>query len=137
MIQESMKPGPVSPLQAVMSAYSHNALLPSRHGAEFPFLHPSYIPTALSLPHCPSSLMFPKGPTSPAGIGPGFERAMCGAQVADLPRGKLADPDDNEPDDPHVELDNAKLWEEFHKRGTEMVITKTGRCVVAYLDIIE
>ncbi|TNN86767.1 T-box transcription factor TBX2-B [Liparis tanakae] len=30
-------------------------------------------------------------------------------------------------DDPKVNLDSKKLWTEFHKMGTEMVITKSGR----------
>lgn len=32
-------------------------------------------------------------------------------------------------DDPKVTLDSRNLWNEFHKMGTEMVITKSGRCV--------
>lgn len=32
-------------------------------------------------------------------------------------------------DDPKVKLDSQNLWSEFHKRGTEMVITKSGRYV--------
>lgn len=36
-------------------------------------------------------------------------------------------------DEPIVTLDSQNLWSEFHKRGTEMVITKSGRygCVNA------
>ncbi|XP_072163849.1 uncharacterized protein [Diadema setosum] len=30
-------------------------------------------------------------------------------------------------DDPQVNLESKELWEKFHKRGTEMVITKSGR----------
>lgn len=30
-------------------------------------------------------------------------------------------------DEPVVTLDSQSLWSEFHKRGTEMVITKSGR----------
>lgn len=30
-------------------------------------------------------------------------------------------------DDPKVTLDSKNLWNEFHKMGTEMVITKSGR----------
>lgn len=30
-------------------------------------------------------------------------------------------------DDPKVELDSKDLWDQFHKIGTEMVITKSGR----------
>merc|ERR1719410_261991 len=35
--------------------------------------------------------------------------------------------DDNVQDDPKVNLEAKELWEQFHKIGTEMVITKTGR----------
>ena len=35
--------------------------------------------------------------------------------------------DDNVQDDPKVTLEAKELWEQFHKIGTEMVITKTGR----------
>ena len=35
--------------------------------------------------------------------------------------------DDNVQDDPKVNLEAKELWEQFHKFGTEMVITKTGR----------
>ena len=71
--------------------------------------------------------MFPKGATSPVGLGAAFDRNLCGAQSHELPQAKLADPEDIEPDDPQVDLDNMELWEQFHRRGTEMVITKTGR----------
>jgi hypothetical protein len=30
-------------------------------------------------------------------------------------------------DDPKVTLEGKDLWEKFHKLGTEMVITKSGR----------
>jgi hypothetical protein len=30
-------------------------------------------------------------------------------------------------DDPKVELEGVELWEQFHRFGTEMVITKSGR----------
>lgn len=32
-------------------------------------------------------------------------------------------------DDPKVTLESKNLWKEFHKMGTEMVITKSGRQV--------
>ena len=35
--------------------------------------------------------------------------------------------DDNVKDDPKVKLEHKELWTEFHKQGTEMVITKSGR----------
>ncbi|XP_076801840.1 uncharacterized protein LOC143446191 isoform X2 [Clavelina lepadiformis] len=126
MIHDTMKPGPISPLQAVMTAYNQGSMIPSRPGVDLPFFPPSYLPAALSMTHCASSLIFPKG-MPPTGLGPGFDRAVCGNQGHDLSQGKLSDPVDNEPDDPQVDLENMELWEQFHRRGTEMVITKTGR----------
>lgn len=35
--------------------------------------------------------------------------------------------DDGVVDDPKVTLEGKELWEKFHKLGTEMVITKSGR----------
>lgn len=37
--------------------------------------------------------------------------------------------DDGIVDDPKVTLEGKELWEKFHKLGTEMVITKSGRLV--------
>lgn len=37
--------------------------------------------------------------------------------------------DDGVQDDPKVTLESKELWERFHTFGTEMVITKSGRCV--------
>lgn len=33
--------------------------------------------------------------------------------------------------DPNIQinLENAELWDQFHRIGTEMIITKLGRCV--------
>lgn len=36
-------------------------------------------------------------------------------------------PEDDVQDDPKVTLESKDLWEQFHKFGTEMVITKSGR----------
>lgn len=38
--------------------------------------------------------------------------------------------DDGVVDDPKVTLEGKELWEKFHKLGTEMVITKSGRWVI-------
>ena len=127
MIQESVKPGPISPLHAVMSAYNQANMLQPRPSMDLSFFPPSYLPPALSMPHCASSLMYNKSTTSPGGLGPAFDRSLCGNLPREPPQGKLSDTDDNEPDDPKVELDGLELWKEFHRRGTEMVITKTGR----------
>ncbi len=42
---------------------------------------------------------------------------------------KSLQPEEGLGDDPNVTLDSKNLWSEFHKRGTEMVITKSGRYV--------
>lgn len=39
--------------------------------------------------------------------------------------------DDGVVDDPKVTLEGKELWEKFHKLGTEMVITKSGRWVLS------
>lgn len=39
----------------------------------------------------------------------------------------LEPPETEVHDDPKVELDSKDLWDQFHKIGTEMVITKSGR----------
>ena len=37
------------------------------------------------------------------------------------------EPDPDVDDDPSAELESVDLWKRFHKLGTEMVITKSGR----------
>ena len=56
--------------------------------------------------------MFPRLPGLPF---PGFPQRMPPPE------------DDNVQDDPKVTLEHKELWEQFHKHGTEMVITKSGR----------
>lgn len=127
MIQDSMKPGPISPLQAVMSAYSPNGLLHPRHGADLPFLSNPYLPS-LGMPACSSSLFFGKGAASPSHmLSSIYDRNPFGPQPHDIPPKAIIETDNNEPDDPQVDLDNKELWEQFHRITTEMVITKTGR----------
>lgn len=135
MIQDSMKPGPISPLQAVMSAYSPAALMAGRHGGDLSFFPPSYLPAAL-MPPCNPSMFFPKGSGSAMSLSSMYERIPFGHPFAECPPTKVAEPENNEPDDPQVDLDNKELWEEFHRIGTEMVITKTGRLVRICLQII-
>jgi len=43
------------------------------------------------------------------------------------PMRTLPPDDDGVVDDPKVTLEGRDLWEKFHKLGTEMVITKSGR----------
>lgn len=49
--------------------------------------------------------------------------------AAALPRSVVRPEDDGVVDDPKVTLEGKDLWEKFHKLGTEMVITKSGRSV--------
>lgn len=50
--------------------------------------------------------------------------------AAALPRSVVRPEDDGVVDDPKVTLEGKDLWEKFHKLGTEMVITKSGRSVL-------
>ncbi|KAK6483375.1 T-box mRNAion factor TBX3a [Huso huso] len=49
------------------------------------------------------------------------------AAAAHLRPLKTLEPEEEVEDDPKVHLESKELWEQFHKRGTEMVITKSGR----------
>ncbi|XP_035245596.1 T-box transcription factor TBX3a [Anguilla anguilla] len=49
------------------------------------------------------------------------------AAAAHLRPLKSLEPEEEVEDDPKVHLEAKELWEQFHKRGTEMVITKSGR----------
>ena len=55
-------------------------------------------------------------PRLPGFFGPGLGRPP-------------APEEENVKDDPKVNLEHKELWGEFHKHGTEMVITKSGRSV--------
>lgn len=55
--------------------------------------------------------------------------------AATLPR-SVRPEDDGVIDDPKVTLEGKDLWEKFHKLGTEMVITKSGRSVSIYYNYI-
>ena len=90
---------------------------------------PGPAPLDPGFPHLGAAL----GPTNsfatPAGGGingaifprlPGFPFAGVPPRVP-LPE------DESVKDDPKVTLDQKELWDKFHKLGTEMVITKSGR----------
>lgn len=51
------------------------------------------------------------------------------AHPAMRPMRAIQPEDDGIVDDPKVTLEGKELWEKFHKLGTEMVITKSGRLV--------
>ncbi|KAI7812876.1 T-box transcription factor TBX3a [Triplophysa rosa] len=57
----------------------------------------------------------------------GHQAAAAAAAAAHLRPLKTLEPEEEVEDDPKVHLEAKELWELFHKRGTEMVITKSGR----------
>ncbi|XP_072289900.1 uncharacterized protein [Eucyclogobius newberryi] len=61
------------------------------------------------------------GSSSPFPVGP--DRGSGGGSVTAAR--SLTPPGDE--DEPHVQLEAGDLWRQFHKCGTEMVITKSGR----------
>ncbi|XP_034007682.1 T-box transcription factor TBX2b-like [Trematomus bernacchii] len=87
---------------------------------------PSFFP-GLAFPDVASlSVPLPEHPASDAGL----MRAALGRQhqPVTLPRTlKSLQTEEELEDDPKVTLDANHLWTEFHKMGTEMVITKSGR----------
>uniref|UniRef100_A0A8C5LMV2 T-box domain-containing protein n=1 Tax=Leptobrachium leishanense TaxID=445787 RepID=A0A8C5LMV2_9ANUR len=89
---------------------------------------PSFFPT-LALP--PSALGKPlTDPTSLAGVAEaGLHVSALGHhhQAAHLRSLKSLEPEEEVEDDPKVNLEAKELWDQFHKLGTEMVITKSGR----------
>ncbi|KAM9348919.1 T-box transcription factor TBX2b-like [Symphorus nematophorus] len=94
--------------------------------AFFAAAQPSFFP-ALAFPDVGSlSEPLSEQAASDAGLHAALGRQH---QPVTLPRSlkSLQPPEDGLEDDPKVTLDSQNLWSEFHKRGTEMVITKSGR----------
>ncbi|XP_029468185.1 T-box transcription factor TBX2 [Rhinatrema bivittatum] len=89
---------------------------------------PSFFP-ALALP--PSALAKPIPDPSLAGAAEtGLHVSALGHhhhQAAHLRSLKSLEPEEEVEDDPKVTLEAKDLWDQFHKLGTEMVITKSGR----------
>ncbi|XP_007442412.1 T-box transcription factor TBX2 [Python bivittatus] len=89
---------------------------------------PSFFP-ALALP--PAALTKPLPDPSLAGAAAeaGLHASALGHhhQAAHLRSLKSLEPEEEVEDDPKVTLEAKELWDEFHKLGTEMVITKSGR----------
>ncbi|KAK0131651.1 T-box transcription factor TBX3 [Merluccius polli] len=94
---------------------------------------PPFFP-ALALPHN-GSLSLPGALGKPimdqlmgaAETGLHFSSLGHQAAAAHLRPLKTLEPEEEVEDDPKVHLEAKELWELFHKRGTEMVITKSGR----------
>ncbi|XP_029027843.1 T-box transcription factor TBX2b isoform X2 [Betta splendens] len=86
---------------------------------------PSFFP-ALSLP--PGALTKPIPEHGLAGAAEaGLHPALSHHQAAHLRSLKSLEPEEEVDDDPKVTLEAKDLWDQFHKLGTEMVITKSGR----------
>ena len=82
-------------------------------------LHPSL---ACSFPGLPGL-----GPTNSFSTPYGYPGHFPRLPFGGFPVRPPPPEDDNVQDDPKVTLEHKELWEQFHKNGTEMVITKTGR----------
>nr|XP_033777766.1 T-box transcription factor TBX2 isoform X2 [Geotrypetes seraphini] len=88
---------------------------------------PSFFP-ALALP--PSALTKSIADPGLAGAAEaGLHVSSLGHhhQAAHLRSLKSLEPEEDVEDDPKVTLEAKELWDQFHKLGTEMVITKSGR----------
>ncbi|XP_066551675.1 T-box transcription factor TBX2b [Amia ocellicauda] len=87
---------------------------------------PSFFP-ALTLP--PGALTKPMpDPTLAGAAEAGLHSALSHHhQAAHLRTLKSLEPEEEVEDDPKVTLEAKELWDQFHKLGTEMVITKSGR----------
>ncbi|XP_026879567.2 T-box transcription factor TBX2a isoform X1 [Electrophorus electricus] len=86
---------------------------------------PSFFPT-LSLP---PGLTKPLADHALSGAAEAGLHAALGHhhQTAHLRSLKSLEPEEDVEDDPKVTLEAKELWDQFHKLGTEMVITKSGR----------
>ncbi|XP_037548400.1 T-box transcription factor TBX3a isoform X1 [Nematolebias whitei] len=118
------------------SSMAYHPFIPHR-GPEFAMSamlghQPPFFP-ALALP--PSgSLSLPGALGKPImdqlmGADTGLHFSSLGHQAAaaHLRPLKALEPEEEVEDDPKVHLEAKELWELFHKKGTEMVITKSGR----------
>ncbi|KAL3041696.1 hypothetical protein OYC64_019807 [Pagothenia borchgrevinki] len=119
------------------SSMAYHPFMPHR-GPEFAMSamlghQPPFFP-ALALQHG-GSLSLPGGLGKPimdqlmgaAESGLHFSSLGHQAAAAHLRPMKTLEPEEEVEDDPKVHLEAKELWELFHKRGTEMVITKSGR----------
>ncbi|KAM8743717.1 T-box transcription factor TBX3a isoform 2-T2 [Acanthopagrus schlegelii] len=119
------------------SSMAYHPFIPHR-GPEFAMSamlghQPPFFP-ALALPHS-GSLSLPGALGKPimdqlmgaAETGLHFSSLGHQAAAAHLRPLKTLEPEEEVEDDPKVHLEAKELWELFHKRGTEMVITKSGR----------
>lgn len=95
--------------------------------AFFTAAQPSFFPAALTFPDV-APLSEPV--SEQAAPDAGLRAALGRQQQPGHPRAlKSVQTEECLDDDPKVTLESKNLWKEFHKMGTEMVITKSGRYV--------
>ncbi|XP_038670610.1 T-box transcription factor TBX2b isoform X1 [Scyliorhinus canicula] len=108
----------------------------AHRAADFPmstFLaaQPSFFPALALPPSGAAALSLPGALGKPLTEQNMAEAAIrvsaLGHQSAHLRPLKSLEPEDEVEDDPKVNLEAKDLWDQFHKVGTEMVITKSGR----------
>ncbi|XP_069001717.1 T-box transcription factor TBX3-like [Embiotoca jacksoni] len=88
---------------------------------------PSFLPAALTFPDV-ASLSEPLAEQAASDAGLHLHAALGRQHRPVHPRSlKSLQTDERPDDDPKVTLESNNLWKEFHKMGTEMVITKSGR----------
>uniref|UniRef100_A0A8C9XTN2 T-box transcription factor 2a n=1 Tax=Sander lucioperca TaxID=283035 RepID=A0A8C9XTN2_SANLU len=93
--------------------------------AFFTAAQPSFFPAALTFPDV-APLSEPV--SEQAAPDAGLRAALGRQQQPGHPRAlKSVQTEECLDDDPKVTLESKNLWKEFHKMGTEMVITKSGR----------
>lgn len=109
---------PFMPNFAPRPDFGFPGMMHGHPGAQHPQQHPAFSPL---------------GPTNsfstPAGLpnGMGMFPRLPGFPFGGMPPRMPMPEEDNVQDDPKVTLEQKDLWDQFHKCGTEMVITKTGR----------
>ena len=133
-----------------MAAY-HPFLLqrPTDFSVSSLLTQPQYFPTGAH-PHYPGLMPKLSHLTHPGSAGASYEEVLAAQQAAAAagvavatgggggpgstgghgvprPLRAIQPEEDGVVDDPKVTLEGKDLWERFHKLGTEMVITKSGR----------
>ncbi|XP_038646804.1 T-box transcription factor TBX3a [Scyliorhinus canicula] len=94
---------------------------------------PPFFPALALPPGGAAALTIPGGLSKPVldqlvGAGEaGIALSAMGHQPSHLRPLKTLEPEEEVEDDPKVILEAKDLWDQFHKCGTEMVITKSGR----------